>query len=162
MKDGRKPGAVVHWAKALVLAWLCAPLIAAAAGGGTQLGVTATVVKRASLQVLTQPSSVVVTAADIARGYVDGPAPAQVTIQNNSLGGYMLLFSSEGDFFRQVVVKGLGQDMQLGPSGGMVTQGAGGGGMRKTTLDLVFRFFLSSSARQGSYPWPVHLSVTPL
>ena len=165
MQDFHEPPAGVHWARLrpLVLALLCAPLMALAGPSTSQLGVTATVVKRASLQVTQQPSSVVVTAADLARGYVDVAGPAEVTIRSNSLSGYVLSFSSQGDFFRQIVVKGLEQDMRLEAAGGMVTQGAGGESLRKTTsLELVFRFLLSESARQGVYAWPLHLSVAPL
>lgn len=144
----------------LMLGLLGLPLQAGA--GETRLSVTAGILKHASLKVLAQPGSVVVTAADVARGYVDVPAPAQVAVQNNSLGGYLLSFSSQGDFMRQILVRGLGADVQLSPSGGDVAQGAGGRGMVRTTLNLAFRFVLSDSAKQGVYAWPMQLSVTPL
>ncbi len=147
---------------ALSVSLLGASLVAAAGSNEGKLSVTATVLKHASLKVLAQPASVVVTAADIARGYVDVPSPAQVAIQSNSPGGYMLVFASQGDFVRQTLVRGLGNDVQLGAAGGGVAQGSTGRGMNKTTLDLGFRFVLSESARQGVYAWPMHLSVTPL
>lgn len=138
-----------------------APL-AANAGNEGKLGVSATVQKRASLKVMTQPSALVVTAADIARGYVDAPIPAQVAIQNNSRGGYLLEFASQGDFMRQILVRGLGNDVQMSPAGGVVAQGGAGHGVTRATLDLGFRFVLSESAQQGTYPWPMRMSVTPL
>lgn len=147
---------------ALFVSLLGASLVAAAGSNQAKLSVTATVLKHASLKVLAQPASVVVTAADIARGYVDAPSPAQVAIQSNSLGGYMLMFTSQGDFVRQTLVRGLGNGVQLGAAGGGVAQGSTGLGMNKTTLDLGFRFVLSESAREGVYAWPMHLSVTPL
>ena len=134
----------------------------AIAGTETKLMVTATVLKRATLKTLAQPSSVVVTAADIARGYVDMPAAAQLAIQNNSLGGYLLEFAAQGDFMRQIMVKGLGNDVQLSPAGGAVMQPSTGSGVTRTTLALGFRFVLSESAREGIYAWPMRLSVTPL
>lgn len=148
--------------RATVLGLLCAPLIAGAGSSDAKLSVTATILKHASLKILNQPSSVVVTAADVLRGYVDVPAPAQVAIQNNSSSGYMLSFSSQGDFMRQILVRGMGNDVQLSPAGGIVTQSAPDRGVTRTTLDLAFRFVLSESARQGVYAWPMHLSVTPL
>ncbi len=145
--------------KSLVLGLLfCMPWVAGA--GESQLSVTATVVEHFSFKVLAQPASVVVTGTDIERGYVDAGTPSQVDIQSNSRGGYLFSFVSQGDFIRQVLVKGLGQDVQVG-AGGMVTRAAGAG-TRRTTLDLGFRFILSDSAREGIYPWPMQLSVTPL
>jgi hypothetical protein len=140
---------------------LCLPLKSHAAGE-TKLMVTATVTKHASLQVLAQPSSVVVTAADLARGYVDVPGTSQVAIQSNTVGGYMLEFASQGDFMRQILVKGLGGVVQLSPEGGLVTQNAASTGVTKTTLALGFRFLLSESAQAGTYAWPMRLSVIPL
>ena len=134
----------------------------AVAGSETKLTVTATILKRATLKTLAQPSSVVVTAADIARGYVDVPAAAQLAIQNNSLSGYLLEFAAQGDFMRQIMVKGLGNDVQLSPAGGAVMQPSTGSGVTRTTLALGFRFVLSESAREGTYTWPMRLSVTPL
>ena len=111
---------------------------------------------------LAQPASVVVSAADIARGYVDVLGSAQVAIQSNSQAGYMLMFASEGDFMRQTLVRGLGPDVQLDMAGGGIARGQEGRGMGKATLDLGYRFVLSQSAQQGVYPWPMRLSVTPL
>ena len=128
----------------------------------SKLTVTANVLKHASLKVLAQPTSVVITAADIARGYVDVAAPAQVSIQSNSRDGYMLMFASEGEFLHQTLVRGLGNDVQLSAGGGGVMRSADGRGMAKATLDLGFRFLLSESARQGVYAWPLRLSVASL
>ena len=144
------------------LGLLGTPLVATIGSDEAKLTVTATILKRASLRVLAQPASVVVTAADIARGYVDVPGPMQVAVQSNSSGGYMLMFESQGDFMRQTLVRGLDKNVQLEAAGGSVAQGASGRGMSKTTLDLGFRFVLAESARQGVYAWPMRLSVTPI
>ena len=138
------------------------PVLAAAGSSEAKLTVTATVAKHASLKVLTQPASVVVTVADIARGYVDVPSPAHVAIQTNSQSGYMLMFASEGEFLRQTLVRGLGNDVQLDTAGGGIARRPEGRGMSKATLDLVFRFILSDSAKQGVYAWPMRLSVAVL
>lgn len=124
--------------------------------------VSATVLKHASLKVLAQPASIVITPEDVARGYVDVAAPAQVAIKSNSPGGYMLEFANEGDFMRQIQVRGLATDLQLGVAGGAVMQPGAASGITRATLDLGFRFLLAQSARPGTYPWPVHLSVTPI
>ena len=128
----------------------------------SKLTVTANVLKHASLKVLAQPTSVVITAADIARGYVDVAAPAQVSIQSNSREGYMLMFASESEFLHQTLVRGLGNDVQLSAGGGGVARSADGRGMARITLDLGFRFLLSASARQGVHAWPLRMTVASL
>ena len=145
----------------IALAFLGLPM-ASIADSGAKLSVSATVIKHASLQVLTQPRSVLVTAADIARGYVDVISPAQVAVQSNTPSGYLLIFESQGEFMRQTLVKGLGAEVQLGTSGGGVAHRPSARGMSKTIHDLEFRFLLSNSAEQGVYAWPLSLSVMPL
>lgn len=147
---------------AVLMGLLVSPSLAVADSGEAKLAVSATVMKHASLKVLAQPGSVVITAADIARGYVDVSSPAQFAVQSNSLGGYMLMFVAEGEFMRQTVVRGLGNDVQLDGAGGGVARSAEGTGMAKTTLALMFRFVLSESAKQGVYAWPMRLSVAAI
>lgn len=125
-----------------------------------RLNVSATVLKRASLKVVTQPSAVLVTEADIERGYVDVAGPAQVTVRNNSVSGYLLVFANQGEFLRQVRVRGLGGEVQMGADGGFVRQP--GGAVASSILDLGFRFELAPTARAGVYAWPVQLSAVPL
>jgi hypothetical protein len=135
---------------------------APAAAASTELQVTAYVMKRATLQVLAQPTSVVLTQDDIARGWVDVPATAQLAVQSNSGEGYMLEFTNQGDFVRQVLVKGLDTDVQVGAAGGAVMQRAKGRGVTRATLNLGFRILLSASARQGSYSWPMRVAIAPI
>lgn len=147
---------------ALAAALLAAPLMAAAGAQETQLTVSATILKHASMKVLAQPLAVVVTPADISRGYVDVPVASQILVLCNTQQGFMLNFASSGDGIRQILVRGLGADVQLGPDGGGVAQRVSGRGMTRTSLDLGFRFVLSETAQQGTQPWPVRLSVAPL
>ena len=158
--------AVVGMVQAAVLSAAASAMLLAPAsviaGGSQELTVTATIAKHASLKVLAQPSAVVVTSADIARGYVDVPAPAHLAIRSNSQSGYLLEFASEGDFMRQILVKGLASDIQLSPAGGTIMQTATGAGVTNTTVALGFRFLLAESTRQGTYPWPMRVSITAL
>lgn len=126
------------------------------------LAVTATIAKRATLKVLAQPATVVVTAADIARGYVEVPGRARVAIRSNSQAGYMFVFSSEADFVRHMRVSGLGNEVQIGAGGGVVPQSGSAQGVTQATLELGFRFELAANAREGTYAWPVHMSVVPI
>lgn len=146
----------------VVVLGMLMPVLAEAGSSEAKLAVSATVMKHASLKVLAQPVSVVVTAADIAHGYVDVSSPSQVAIQSNSQNGYLLVFATEGEFMRQTLVSGLGNDVQLDGAGGGVARSPEGPGMSKATLALMFRFILSESARQGVYAWPMRLSVAAL
>lgn len=143
----------------MIASALGAPAAAAAAGARTNVAVTVTVAKKASLTVLGQPQFVLVTAADVARGYVDVPAPAQIMVRSNSE-GYLLEFAPAADFIRGAVVSGLGNDIHLGPSGGSVAQRPAGSGT--VTASLHFRLLLSGQVAEGRHPWPVRLSVEPL
>ena len=146
----------------LVFLWTASLKAALAEAGEMKITISATVLKHASLKVLAQPYSVVVTAVDIAKGYIDVPASSSVQVRSNTQEGYLLMFESHGEFIRQTVVKGLANDAQISPSGGGVAQNTAGKGMRQAQFDLGFRFVLAESAQQGVYPWPMRLSVTPL
>ena len=145
-----------------VFMWIAGATASFADTADLKVSITATIQKHASLKVLTQPLSVVVTAADIVQGYVDVPAQASVQVRSNTKDGYMLMFESQGKFMRQTLVKGLANDIQISSAGGGVAQNTAGRGMRQAQLDLGFRFVLADSALQGTYPWPMRLSVTPL
>lgn len=147
---------------ALAAALVSVPVMAAAGDQDAQVAVSATILKHARMKVLTQPSAVVVTPADIARGYVDVPGASQILVLSNTQQGFMLDFANSGDGIRQILVRGLGADLQIGPEGGGVALRGSGRGMTRTSFDLSFRFVLSEAAQQGTQPWPVRLSVTPL
>lgn len=133
-----------------------------AAAASQALNVTANVPKQASLGVLAQPAAVVITAADITRGYVDAPDSVHLSIRNNSAEGYVLDFASAGDFIRRIQITGLGNEVQMGPAGGLVPQSRATSRPVNTTVSLTFRFILSDVARPGIYPWPMRLSASPM
>lgn len=135
---------------------------AAADSSAVGLTLSATVRKHASLQVLAQPASVTLTAADIARGYLDVPQPAQLAVTSNTAQGFMLIFTNQGAFVRQVRVTGLGRDVQIGAGGGVATHAATGRGRNTVNLELGYRFELAAVAQQGVYAWPMLVSVQPL
>lgn len=146
---------------ALALSCLALSSSAFAQSEDIQLQVSATVMKHASLEVLSQPSSVLVTASDIDAGFVDVPVPAHVSVQSNTPAGYHLMFDTQGDFIQKIIVKGLDSEVQMGMAGGGIFKRGTGMGMVKSTLTLAFRFILSKSATRGLYAWPMRLSVMP-
>jgi hypothetical protein len=141
---------------------MVAPAPTLATGADVTVSVSATVLKKATLRVLSQPSAVSITPTDIARGYVDVSVPAHVAVKSNSPDGYLLEFASQGEFFRQIVVHGLPNDVRLGAAGAAVMQPAAASGVTRAQLELGFRFLLTDSAQPGTYSWPVHLTVSPV
>jgi len=123
--------------------------------------VSARVLKHARLTLLSQPTSLVITAADVSRGYVEVAAPTEIAIQSNSSNGYALEFLGGGDNFRQINVTGLSRDIQMEGAGGLVIQPSSGPGTTRINLRLGYRFVLASLAQPGVYSWPLRLSVVP-
>ncbi len=156
-----RPASYVLPGRAVALLVLALVLAAGpAAVAEVKIAVSATVLKRASLQLLAQPAALIVTASDLARGYVEVPAATRVAIRSNSPDGYLMEFSSDSDFIRQVHVDGLDTAVQLEPAGGIVAQ-RGTGSVVRTTLQLGYRFVLADNAREGRHPWPMRMSIGP-
>jgi hypothetical protein len=157
----------------LVTAALVAALSMAEVAGAQEIGrvsgppatesarirVTATVASRATLRVLQQVKTLVVTPEDVARGYVDAPAASRIEVRNNNRGGCLLVFEgAAGTYvpFSKVSVRGLGREVEIGPGGGFVPHPYA---PAPVTAELSYRFSLSRDARPGTYPWPIQVSA---
>ena len=127
-----------------------------------QVAVGATVVRHASIHVLTAPRTVSISLADIALGYVDVAIASKLEIRSNSPTGYLLTIESEADFAKGTEVRGTGGIVSLGRFGGMLNIQTVGQGMRTTPVELRFRVLLSEQARPGVYPWALQISVLPV
>jgi len=133
-----------------------------AASAGAKITVSATVAPRATLKVVHQRPELVITGADIARGYVDVPSASRIEVRNNSPAGYLLVFEDRDGFlqaFDQVQVRGLGTEVQIGRSGGWIPQPYSRG---TETMELSYRFILMKHARPGTYAWPLTVTTRPL
>jgi len=129
------------------------------AAGSARIQVTATVPSRATLRVLHQERTLVVTTEDVARGYVDAPAASRIEVRNNSRGGCLLVFEGVAGPdapFGKIFVRGLGRDVEIGPGGGFVPHSYA---PAPVTAELSYRFSLGRDARPGTYPWPLQVSV---
>jgi hypothetical protein len=156
-----------QWLRALWLLAAAATLAMAAqpaSADETRLMVTARVLKHLRLKVVSQPTSVQVTEADVARGYVEVQSRMQLTVETNSNDGYGVAIANHlSDAFRDTRVTGLGSgDMRFSSESVAMQQAAAGKGMRRETLDLGFRFELAPGTRQGTYPWPVQVGLMPV
>lgn len=145
---------------ALSLATGCATQ-AEAAGSITQsITVTARVAPWVKLNFEYQQMQLTVTAADVARGYVEVSAASRFTVTTNNRAGYNLNFQPHADIFRSVAISGLGVSMEIGAGGGTVIQSGAESGILRTLLELGYRFYLADGVRPGSYSWPLSVSVS--
>jgi hypothetical protein len=126
----------------------------------TSFTVGATVRAVASIQLDSMPSVLHISARDVARGFSEVAEPAQLSVNSNSQRGYALDFLAVAPIFSQVIVQGLGSDVELGAEGGTVVQR--GPVARPARLALKFRFMLARGVAPGDYPWPMRFAVRPL
>ncbi len=130
---------------------------AAAGSFSTVVQVNAVVLARTQLTPLRQPAMLVVTEADVQRGYVQVTGASLVEIWNNNPAGCILAFES-GDFsFREVAVTVMGREIIIYPTGGMIVMPVRG----RQQIALDYRFVLTSEAQPGTYAWPLSVSVIP-
>lgn len=134
----------------------------AADGATTEVAVGATVLRHASVHVLTAPRTVNISQADIVHGYVDVATTSKLEIRSNSPTGYVLAIESQADFSRGTEVRGTGGVASLGRFGGILNIRTVGRGMQTTPVELSFRVLLSQDARPGVYPWALQISVLPV
>lgn len=130
--------------------------------GSARIQVTSRVPARATLEVLHQDRTVVVTAEDVSRGFVEARAASRILVRENSPMGYLLVFEgavTPGAPFGRVSVRGLGREVEIGPGGGFIPHPHSAG---PVAAELTYRFFLAKDVRPGTYPWPLSLSVRPL
>lgn len=124
----------------------------------TKIQVTATVLARASMHLLRQPTEIIVTDADIKRGYLDINAGSLVEIRNNSRAGVYLTFEARGLPFKEALISGLGREVALGPNGGIITHQLIG----TNIIAFSYRFVFDKDSQAGTYAWPLALSVSPV
>jgi hypothetical protein len=151
-------------AAALIAALSLAPLNEAASSQtstqvmSTQIQVTAKVLARASFHVLRQPAEIVVTEADIRRGYMDVNAGSLLEIKNNSRAGVMMSFEVSGMSFKEVLISGMGSEVAIGPGGGFITHQLTG----TSIVALNYRFVFDKTSQAGTYAWPLALNISPV
>ena len=115
--------------------------------------VSAVVPKSAQLAVRGQPSTFAITAADIARGYVDIGAGPQLEVKTNSREGLQVGFFASDDTVR-------GIELRRGGSSLLLAGAPRGTATHRVPLD--YRLLLAPTARPGVYAWPVQVVATPL
>ena len=152
--DGKRLAAGVG----LAVVSLMAP--AAATHQTVEMPVTVKVIANASIKVAYQEEQLVISAADVARGYVQVQTATRFTVATNSRSGIVFEFQSVGHLFSSCHVTGNAQPGHIGADGGDLVQR----GVRSPSMihKLSYRFTLRPEVLPGTYPWPLRLSVRAL
>jgi len=113
----------------------------------------------ARVEAETSPARLLLTRADVARGWVDVPVPARLSVRTNSSVGYTLRVRLSSGWV------GIAELPDL--PGRPVFAGDGGDwdrelpGPAAEDLTLAWRFHLEPGTRPGSHPWPITLEAHP-
>ena len=126
----------------------------------TQIAVTAYVAPRVVSQLVQQAAALTITAADVARGYVEVAAGSRLRVTSNDPAGFVIDFFPRLPIFKAVHVSTREGSAQLGPDGGGIAEHRHHG--RNMPLELSYRFDLADDVQPGTYAWPLAISVRPL
>ena len=156
----KRPGRRLPARRALAWAALSGGLAGlCAADSSTLLQVNATVSPVARLE-LPPPAPLLISAADLARGYVDVPHRLRLHVYSNSRAGFALDVAAQSPWFTAVAIEGLDANVTLGAEGGTIVQRWQGAATREVSLHLRFR--LADGLRPGLYAWPLQLRARAL
>ena len=131
------------------------PLLTQAAS--KSIAVSAVVTANAVMQVEYQAQQLVVTAADVARGYCDAPAASRIRVSSNSRRGYLISVFSRLPIFKSVRVDMPDASAQIDQDGGSIVQHGRHG--KALLTEMTYRFMLADGVVPGTYPWPLQLEV---
>jgi hypothetical protein len=140
---------------------LCSPVTsftehAEAHASHVQEPVVETAAAYATLKVVYQTPELVVTYADILRGYVEVKSGSRIEIRSNAF--FFLRFDGLSNPFREVRIQGFGKDILVDAKGvALFLKDIRG----FATFELTYTFILSKDAQPGTYAWPVEISAYP-
>lgn len=123
------------------------------------IAVSARVLEHTSMNTLYQAHELIITNADIHRGYVDASAATKLSVKSNNLAGYLLAFEIMGvpdPLCEYVEVLVGGRQVQVPATGGWVPQPYVRGG---AIVDISYRFTLAKNVQPGTYEWPLMVSA---
>ena len=151
----------IFWIKSAILVGLLgAASVASTDQTQGSLGVSATVLPVARLELNTREPELLLTTEDLNRGYIESPQPLHLTVYSNSRNGFALDVMPVSPLFSAVSVQGLDTDVRLSAEGGTVTQRWTH--PQKVSLQLRFSFVIADGIQPGRYPWPLRLAARPL
>jgi len=123
------------------------------------LNVSVQVIARTILTVDSQPVSIEITDADVARGYIDLPGAIAFRIRSNASSGYSLQFQPVAYPFARADVNWDNSLATIGADGSWLTRPYSQG----TTIGTMnVRLTLAPGTRSGSYAWPIVFAADSL
>jgi hypothetical protein len=131
-----------------------------AAGGKGTVRVSAMIPAKLSQKTLHQPTTLKVTSADVARGYLDIPAGTVLQVSTNDRDGYVLSFAFTEMMVNQAEVRINGRSVLVPADGGLVHLPFAG--LAGQTIHITYRLFLAPGTTAGSYGWPVLVAAALL
>lgn len=144
----------------LVSLFLCLNLKAAT--NSAQLMVTVIIPKYVSLKLSQTPPSVNITKQDIKNGYIKVNDALQIEIKSNTKEGYSLVFNNSNSFSSLIYMTGLENEVQISQNESVLLQPSLGMGLKTININLSFKFIINKDIKEGLYPWPLNVSITPI
>jgi hypothetical protein len=141
------------------LAFLFAATPAMAANAEAQMTVSARVLARAVVTLDNAPTSITVTAEDIARGFVDIAAPITVRVRTNSRAGYLLTVNRLDDSFSAVNLSFGNAEMHVAAAEGWISRPYVPSG---DILSVNARLTLAPGTAPGLHATPFAFSASPI
>lgn len=142
-------------ATALFSTTMSAGNVANAGSTNIRFIVSARVLARTNLTIIRQIKKIIITSEDIRKGYIDIKDALHIAIKSNHLAGYMLAFQGLAWPFREINVRGLAKEIQIGPGNTFIYQPYNRGAI---SVELDCRFLLAEDAQPGIYNWPLFIS----
>jgi len=124
-----------------------------------QLSVSVQVIARTILTVASQPQTIDITSADVARGYVDVPQAVVFSVRSNAANGYRMQFEPVSHPFGRAEINWGNTVVSVGAEGTWLTRPYQQG---TTAGSLNVRLMLSPNAAPGNYEWPVRVVANSL
>jgi hypothetical protein len=132
-----------------------------AAGDTMRISIQATVLPYVAISRLSVPSSLAVSAEDIARGYIDVDEPVTIDVRTNRQAGVILGFSVRSPMVRSVTLNGAGNGVAVTVAGANLNVVKVGMGLGTQSLTLRVRVELTAEARPGTIAWPLSVFLAP-
>lgn len=123
-----------------------------------RIGVSVTVVRPAMMRSKSIPSDLVISTADLRRGYLERHRAAQLFVENSGPVAFAIDLLPAAPLFSQVQIGTLGGRIAtFGVDGGQLLGSLGGRSPGPLVLDV--RFKLTPGIEPGRYPWPLRLEM---
>lgn len=126
--------------------------------GSTRVQVSAYVIARAVVSYDKPFPEVLVSAADIERGYIDLAEPIVLRVRTNSRNGYLLQVTKSADAFSSVELSFADATMRVTLESWIARPYVAGG----ETVSARARLFLSPAVAVGRYSLPIAITANPL